>query len=294
MPAPARGYALVLVSASCFGTLGVFSKLFYDAGGDAYTLLFLRFAVTGPVLALLAYLLRNPWPGRKAAVLGASLGAFQLGVGIALFEGFERAPVALVTLLYFAYPLITVVGAALLFHEELGLRRALILVVALAGVALTIGAPESATWVGIVLGLAAGLCVAALILSSRHLMSAYPLTPLVLGGLMFTSPAIVLALTLPARAADFDLSGEAWAWATASVVVGAVIPIGLFYSGVRRVGAGTAGLLSVAEPLVSVLLAYAVLGESLTALQLVGGVLIVASVVALSLQRPVRSYGARQ
>ncbi len=99
---------------------------------------------------------------------------FQLGVAIALFEGFERAPVALVTLLYFAYPLITVVGAALLFHEELGCRRALILVVALAGVALTIGAPESATWVGIVLGLAAGLCVAALILSSRHLMSALP------------------------------------------------------------------------------------------------------------------------
>jgi drug/metabolite transporter (DMT)-like permease len=281
----ARGYAFILFSAACFGTLGVFSKLFYDAGGDAYTLLFLRFAVTGPVLALIAYLLRNPWPGRKAALLGASLGAFQLGVALALFEGYERAPVALVTLLYFAYPLITVLGAALLFHEPLGLRRALILGVALAGVALTIGTPESATWVGVVLGVAGGLCVAALILSSRHLMLAYPLTPLVLGALMFTSPAIVLTLALPARAADFDLSGEAWALAIASVVVGAVIPIGLFYGGIRLVGAGTAGLLSVAEPLVSVLLAYAVLGEALTAPQLVGGALIIASVVALSLQR---------
>ncbi len=294
MHAPARGYLLVLVSASCFGTLGVFSKLFYDAGGDAYTLLFLRFAITGPALALIAYALRNPWPGRRAALLGASLGALQLGVGLALFEGYARAPVALVTLLYFAYPLITVVLAAVLFGEELGVRRALILVVALAGVALTIGVPESATWVGITLGLVAGLGVAALILSSRYLMASYPLTPLVLGGLMFTSPAIVLALALPARSADFDLSTEAWGWAIASVVVGAVIPIGLFYSGIRLVGAGTAGLLSVAEPLVSVLLAYAVLDESLTALQLVGGVLIVASVVALSFQRAPLRTGARE
>ncbi len=235
---------------------------------------------------LLAYLLRNPWPGRRVALAGTALGVFQLGVGLALFEGYARAPVALVTLLYFAYPLITVVGAALLFREEMGVRRGLILLVALAGVALTIGAPESATWVGIVLGLAAGLCVAALILSSRHLMVSHSITPLVLGGLMFTSPAIALTLAMPFRPVDFDLSGEAWCWALASVVIGAVIPIGLFYSGVRRVGAGTAGLLSVAEPLVSVLLAYAVLGESLTALQLVGGALIIASVVALSLQRP--------
>ena len=46
-------------------------------------------------------------------MLGLLLGVLQLGVGLGLLEGFERAPVALVTLLYFAYPLITSVGAAL-------------------------------------------------------------------------------------------------------------------------------------------------------------------------------------
>ena len=96
-----RGYVLVLAGTVCFGTLGTFSKLFYDAGGDAYTLLFLRFVVAGPALALIAVALGNPWPGRRVALLAASLGVFQLGVGFALFEGFARAPVALVTLLYF-------------------------------------------------------------------------------------------------------------------------------------------------------------------------------------------------
>ena len=54
VPSRRSGIVLVLVATACFGTLGMFSKLFYDAGGDAYTLLFLRFAITGPALALLA------------------------------------------------------------------------------------------------------------------------------------------------------------------------------------------------------------------------------------------------
>jgi drug/metabolite transporter (DMT)-like permease len=278
------GYLLVLVAAACFGTLGVFSKLFYDAGGEAWTLLFLRFAVTGPVLVVLALALRERPPNRRVALLGASLGIFQIGVGYALFEGFERAPVALVTLLYFAYPLITAVGASLLYKEQLGPRRAVILAVALAGVALTIGIPDSANWVGIVLGLVAGLCVSVLILSSRYLMIARGLSPIALSALMFTSPAILLALLIPARAPSFDLSGEAWGWAVAAVFVAAAIPITLFYSGVRRAGATAAGLLSTVEPVVSVLLAYAVLGESLSTLQFIGGTLIIISVIALSLE----------
>lgn len=278
------GYLLVLLAAGCFGTLGLFSKLFYDAGGVAWTLLFLRFVVTGPVLVVLALALRQRPPNRRIALIGASLGVFQVGAAYSLFEGFERAPVALVTLLYFAYPLVTAVGATLLYREELGLRRGLILAAALVGVALTIGIPDSANWVGIVLGLVAGLCVSALILSSRYLMVAGGLSPVTLSALMFTSPAILLALLIPARAPSFDLSGQAWGWAAAAVFVAAVVPITLFYTGVRRAGATAAGLLSTVEPVVSVVLAYAVLGESLSAFQLGGGMLIVASVLALSLE----------
>jgi drug/metabolite transporter (DMT)-like permease len=280
-----RGYLLVLVAACCFGTLGVFSKLFYDAGGDAYTLLLLRFAITGPVLGAVALTLGNPRPPRRVAVVGAGLGVFQLGVGYALFEGYARAPIALVTLLYFVYPLLTAVGAAVLFREELGVRRVAALALALTGIALTVGTPDSATWLGIVLGFAAGLCVASLILSSRYLLTRYGITPLMLSGLMFTSPVVALSLAVPARAPSFDLGGEAWGWALCAVFVSAVVPIALFYEGVRRVEAGAVGLLSSAEPLVSVLLAYAVLGESLTALQLVGGALIVVAVIVLSRQR---------
>ncbi len=247
----------------------------------------------GPVLGAVALLRHDPLPSRTVALLGASLGVLQLGVAYALFEGFARAPVALVTLLFFAYPLLTAVGAAAVFHEPLGPRRLGIIAVALAGIALTIGIPESATWVGVVLGLVAGIGVACLILSSRYLMTRHALAPLVLSSLMFTSPAIALVLVWPARTPDFTLSGEAWTWAACAVLVSAVIPIGLFYTGVSRIEAGVAGLLSSAEPLVSVFLAYAVLDETLSATQIVGGALIVVAVVLLSAQALPRRGGVR-
>jgi drug/metabolite transporter (DMT)-like permease len=285
---------LVLLAAVSFGTLGVFSKLFYDEGGDALTLLFLRFVVTGPLFLVIALALGDRIPSRRVGLLALGLGVFQFGAGYGLFEGFARAPIALVTLLYFAYPLVTAAGAVLLLRERFGPRRAAILGVALAGIAMTIGIPESANVAGIVLGLVAGLCVAALILSSRELMTRYPLSPYMLCGLMFTSPAIGLAVAMPAWEPEFSMEGAAWRWALCAIFVSAALPLGLFYVGVQRTEATVAGLLSTAEPLISVLLAYAVLDESLGALRLAGGALIVASVVALSLEGRGRSASSER
>ena len=279
-----NGYAIVLASALLLGTLGMFSKLFYEAGGEPFTLLVLRFAAGGPLLVLIAVARRTRWPSRRGIALGASLGALQLGGAYALFEGFAQAPIGLVVLVFFCYPLIVAVGAALLFGEELGSRRVAVLALGTAGVALTVGVPESASTGGIVFGLAAGLCVAGLVLSARALTTTGGISPLVLCGLMFTSPLIVLLPVTAARGVELDLGGEAWLWAAGAVVVSVVIPIALFYTGVQRVGAGAASILGVGEPLAGVLLAYAVLNESLAGLQILGGLLIVAAVVLLSLQ----------
>ena len=135
--------------------------------------------------------------GPRGVVLGLLLGILQLGVGVGLLEGFERAPVALVTLLYFAYPLIASVGAALVYRERISPQRGVILAVALTGVVLMVGIPDSANVAGVILGLLAGLCVAGLILSSQYVMAKESVSPIVLCALMFSSPVLVLLLLLP-------------------------------------------------------------------------------------------------
>jgi drug/metabolite transporter (DMT)-like permease len=277
----AKGTLLVLGSALMLGTLGLFSRLFYDAGGEPFALLALRFAGVGPALLVLGHLLRERRPTRRGALWGAALGAGQLTIAWALFEGFERAPVALVVLLFYVYPLLVTLAARPLLGEALGREKLAALVIGLAGVALTVGVPESGGAAGILLGLLAGVSLAVVILAARHLMGAQAVGPIGLSGLMFASPLLVVAPWLAVRGADFGPSAEAWGWAAAAVV-SAVVPIAFFYAGVRLVGAGTASLLGIGEPFVAVVLAYAVLGESLSALQLVGGALIIGAVALLS------------
>ena len=123
-------------------------------------------------------------------------------------------------------------------------------------------------------------------------MVSHALPPVLLSGLMFTSPLLVLVPVSVARGIDLGLPGAAWAAAAGAIVVSAVVPIALFYTGVKLVGAGTASLLGIGEPFAGVLLGYAVLGESLSALQLLGGALIIGAVALLSL-RAMRAVHAR-
>lgn len=215
-------------------------------------------------------------------MLGLSLGAFQLGANYALLVAFNRAPVGLVVLLFYVYPMLVTVGGALLFGEEFGLRRAVVLALGLAGVALTVGAPSSAPTIGIVLGLGAGVCTAWYILGARHLLHGSSLEAIEMVALMYALPAVVFAIATPIHGFHAP-QAAGFGWALALILVSSVLAMSLFYGAVKLVGAGTSSLLATVEPLVVVVLAYLVLGESLTATQLAGGALILSSVVALTL-----------
>lgn len=282
-----RGQLLVLLAAGCFGTLGIFSKLFYDEGGDPFSLIVMRLAGTALILSPFVVARGALRASRRTLLAAFALGAFQLGANLALLEGFARAPASLVVLLFYVYPLLVTLAAALLLGEGLGPLQLVVLVLGLAGVALSVGIPDATTQAGILLGLAAGVCTAGFIVGGRHLM-ARELAPLELVTLGYAGPAAALLVASPMYGFELPSGAGAWSAALGLVAVSSVAALLLFYTGVKLIGAARASLLMTAEPLVTVLLAYAVLGESLAPTQLLGGALIVAAVVLLSMPRAAR------
>jgi drug/metabolite transporter (DMT)-like permease len=81
-------------------------------------------------------------------------------------------------------------------------------------------------------------------------------------------------LALPSNAAG-------WAVGVGIAVVPTMLAISLFMAGLPRVGATRAALLSTWEPVVTVLLAVAILGDRLSWLQVGGGVLVLVAVIAV-------------
>ena len=84
------------------------------------------------------------------------------------------------------------------------------------------------------------------------------------------------------------LPAEAWLWLLLIAVVSTVVAVSAFFAGLRLVGPSEAAILSTFEPVVTVVLAYMVLGERLSPAQLAGGALVLAAVVLLQL-RPRRA-----
>ena len=66
------------------------------------------------------------------------------------------------------------------------------------------------------------------------------------------------------RPAPGALSAAGFGWLAAIALVSTVAAVSLFFAGLRRVGPTTASIVSTAEPVTTVVLAFLVFGESLS------------------------------
>jgi drug/metabolite transporter (DMT)-like permease len=136
--------------------------------------------------------------------------------------------------------------------------------------------------------LGVGLAIGAAVIYTTYILASDGVAgrtdPIVLSALVCTGAAATLTL---ASAALGDLrpgalSGAGFGWLAAIALVSTVAAVSLFFAGLRRVGPTTASIVSTAEPVTTVVLAFLVFGESLTGVQLAGGALVVGAVLVLS------------
>lgn len=284
-----RGALLCLLSAAAFGTLGIFGKLASDAGANTASTLLVRFALAGLVFAALLRV-TGRWAGlrrlpRRVVLTGLGLGAFGYSLQSALFfAAIERLDVSMVALLLYTYPAFVTVAAIALGRVAPSLRTGVALTVASAGLVLVLLAGGSGGFeaVGALLALGASLTYTTYILVSDGVIADVDPFALALLVLLGASASFTVG-GLATGSLDLALSGEAWLWLVLIALVSTVVAVSAFFAGLRRVGPSEAAILSTFEPPVTVVLAFLILGERLTAPQLAGGALVLAAVVMLQL-----------
>jgi drug/metabolite transporter (DMT)-like permease len=290
------GALMCLASAVAFGAMGIFGKLAYGEGTTVGTLLAARFAIAAALFwALVAATgaLRDVRRLRRSDVLAAlALGAvgYSLQAG-AYFTALRRLDASLLSLVLYTFPGMVTVAEIALGRERASRRTTGALVVASGGLVLVLaGAGTGAIdGVGAALGIAAALVYTTYILGAA--MVADRVAPLVLSALVATGAAATLT---GAGVADGSLqpgrvSAAGLGWLAGIAVVSTVGAVSLFFAGLRRVGPTRASIISTAEPLTAVVLAFAAFGETMTAVQLAGGALVLGAVVVLSVRAPAQA-----
>ncbi len=283
------GVALITVSAAGFATLAIFGKLAFASGMSLSTMLALRFSGAAALFwAILAV------TGLAAARLGRrKIGQLLLmgGVGYAgqstlYMLAVSLIPASVVGMLLYTYPAWVVLLAWRLDGDRPDARRWLALALALAGTTLIAGDPSgSANLLGVALALLAGLWYACYIVLGNRIIRHVPPTA---SSAWILSGATIsfMALGLLLGQLHFDFAApQGWVAIAGMVILATVIPVFTFLSGLQRVGPARAAILSALEPVFTVLLAIVVLGERLTATQVVGSALIIVAVILLQLRR---------
>lgn len=281
-PAQQRaGVFWVLLSAAGFGAMAIFAKLAYQDGVTLSTMLFLRFALAGGLLAAWGRLQGMAWPhGRDLLWLMAMGGLGYVGQAYCYFAALRHASAGMVGLLLYLYPAIVVVLSAFIFKRAIGAGRRWAVALALAGTALTVGGDLHSETAGIMLGIGAALIYSAYILAGEGVMQR--VAPLPAATVVILSAAAVYATGAVIEGIHWPSGGAGWLAVGAIALFSTVLAILGFFKGMERLGAADASTLSTMEPLITILLAALVLGETVTVLQLCGGALILAAVIYLA------------
>ena len=237
---------------------------------------------------LLLLLIVRQWPQGawwwKSLVLGAL--NFSLFWGF-LFVSAYRLPGGVAATVGAVQPLIVIALSRVVMGTPVRTIALLAGAAGLCGVALLVLRPGAALDpVGIAAGLAGALSMALGTVLSRHWKP--PVSPLTFtawqltaGGLLLAPVALLMEPTLPPLT-PANLIGFLYLG-----LIGAAFTYMLWFRGLRLIGAQAASALGFLSPLVAVLLGWCLLGQALDAVQLLGVVVVIASVWA-SQQAPRR------
>lgn len=287
------GALLVLASAVAFGVMPIFGKLAFEAGVGVATLLVVRFAIAAPVLWG-AVALRRVFPrGAGRGVLGRALALGAVGYAMQAglyFLALERMDASVLSLVLYSYPAL-VTGAAILLGREAANRRRLVaLVTASGGLVLVLAGAGAGSLdlAGMALGAGAALTYTTYILVSDGVTSKLEALPL--AALVSTGAAVSLGVVAAATGSlDLGFDPAGWVWLGCAALVSTVAAVVLFFSGMSRVGASTAAILSTLEPPVTVALVFVTFGEALGAVQILGALAVLGAAVIVNL--PARRLG---
>lgn len=213
------------------------------------------------------------------------LGVGQFGLLIALLNiGLQTLPAATAALLFASFPLLTLLVAAALGHERLTLRKALGVLLTLAGVALALGRAAWSVdggWEGAAAVLASALCGAVCSVLYRPYLRCYPALPV---GVWAMTAAVLFLAVWAVMEGLFtritQVSAQGWA-SIAFIGISSGVGYFLWLWALRHAVASRVTLFLALSPVTALLLGAAWLGEPLAprlwlALLLVAGGLVVA------------------
>jgi drug/metabolite transporter (DMT)-like permease len=292
------GYLFVLLGAFGFSAKAVLVKLAYTYSYqlDAITLMVLRMAISLPFFLAVAI-----WSANDSARINDAqrlsgqdwlmiFGLGLLGYYIASFldfAGLQYISASLERLILFLYPTMVVLFTAALQRRAINRHQALALALSYAGMILVFvdnmaSIASSGLLLGSALVLSSAVAYAFFLMGSGMMVKRIGSTRFTAYSMTVACLATGLHFVIQHGSEMLSLPANVYWLALIMAIFSTVLPAFLMNAGIRRIGAGSASIVSSAGPIATLGLAFLLLGEALTLAQLAGTALVLVGVYVIS------------
>ena len=285
------GVVFALLAAVGFSAKAILVKLAYLDHVDAVTLLALRMVFSVPFFIGVAV-----WAGRRhAAPLNAHDRWLVLGLGLIGyycssfldFLGLQYISAGLERLILFLYPTMTVILTALVYKRAIGRKVIAAMMLSYAGIALVflhdVGAKEGSIVLGSALVFASTLSYSIYLVGAGHAIARIGTMRFTAYAMVVASVASLLQFVVMRPWSALDLPMRVYELSIAMAIFSTVLPVFLLSFAIRRIGSGSASLIGTVGPVSTIYMAYVILGESISLLQIAGSGLVLSGVLIISL-----------
>ena len=267
----------LILSMTVFGTLGLFTRNIAVSSGE---LALYRAVLAATLIVVFLALTRQKldWEGIKKDLKYLILSGAAMGFNwIFLFQAYNFTTISVATLCYYFAPVIVTVTCVFLFRERLNAKQILCFVMSTLGLVLIIAngglSGGGSDGIGIAYGLGAAALYATVILLNKFMKH----TEGVPRTLFQFFAAILILIPYVAVTSGFHLEvldTKGWICLLILGLFHTGVTYCLYFSSLKELKGQEVSILSYIDPLVAVLISTVVLGEAMTLLQGLGGLLI--------------------
>jgi len=202
-----------------------------------------------------------------------------VGQAFSYLTALKYASSGLVALLLYLYPVFVAILSVIWLREQITRIKAAALGLALVGTALTVG-PEGGQFLGVLLAISAAAIYSVYIMVGAQVMK--QVSAIQSSTVIFASAGGMSGVLMMGNGPHLPATAAGWAVIGSIVLIATVLPVVAFLAGLERIGPTNAAMLSTLEPVVTVLLAAMLLGETLKPITLLGGGLVLVAVLLLT------------
>lgn len=286
-----RGTLLVVLSGTLFGFLGYLGTRLIDFNFSIENMLFWRFLMAAVCMLPGILLFKNKslpsaQPHSKSILIRTLIiGALcYTGNSAFYFMAAEQIGTGLAMVIFFSFPVFVTLLMWLFDGWRANTYAVAALLAVILGMFLLKGHGTAALNLhGILLALLGAVCYAFYIYDNQHhskTIDARLLTLFVCIGNTF----IFLIWSLSSHTFTLPTTWEMWLFVFLIGVIGTSLPIQLLLNGLKYISPVKASIISVLEPVITLLLGYLLLAETVTLLQLTGVVIILLGAVFIQFE----------